>query len=135
MIEHIDLSIHPGSPMLRSTPSALAFTTELHNPATGGTRTTDVRLEIDAGRLVLWWTPHTFGKPFAGPPPPHMEVLQDGVARLQISYAAKDAPGAWLSSWHRPGLPGLVRLDMQSANGAKAWPPIIVGPPREPAER
>jgi hypothetical protein len=97
--------------------------------------TADVRLEAANGRLLLLWTPHTRGVPFGAPPPPQRKVLLEGVGRLQISYAAKETPGTWVSSWRQPVLPSLVRLRLISANGVEAWPPIIARPPREQAEQ
>jgi len=119
---------------VRGSASALAFTTELPNPGTGGSLTADVRLEADDGRLVLWWTPHTGGVPFDAPPPPRREVLLERVARLEIGYAAKGEGAGWLSGWSQPALPGLVRLRVVPAPGGQTWPPIIAQPLREQAE-
>lgn len=134
MIERMDPGMYPEPPAVRGSASALAFTTELPDPATDGTLTADVRLEVDDGRLVLWWTPHTRGIPFNTPPPPRREVLLEQVARLDLSYAAIMAGSTWLSRWTRPALPGLVRLVVVPAVGGQAWPPIIVRSPREQAE-
>jgi general secretion pathway protein J len=134
MIERMDPGRYPEPAVVRGSPGMLAFTTELPDPATGGTLTADVRLEADDGRLVLWWTPHTLGLPFGAPPPPRREVLLDRVAGLDISYAAKGEGAAWHSSWTRPALPGLVRLLVALPEGERPWPPIIVRAQREQAE-
>jgi prepilin-type N-terminal cleavage/methylation domain-containing protein len=134
MIERMDPGMYPDPPQVRGSASAIVFTTELPDPTTGGTLTADVRLQADDGRMVLWWTPHTGGIPFNAPPPPRREILLDGVARLDISYAAKGAGAIWLSSWSRPAVPGLVRLRVIPQAGARAWPPIIVDTQREQAE-
>ncbi|HUN39178.1 MAG TPA: prepilin-type N-terminal cleavage/methylation domain-containing protein [Acetobacteraceae bacterium] len=134
MIEHMEPGIYPDPAMVSGTGEAFAFTTELPNPATGGTLTADVRLEVDNGRLVLWWTPHTRGIPFNGPPPPHREVLLRNVASLKISYAATETPRTWISRWDHPVLPGLVRFVVVPANAAEPWPEIIARPQREQAE-
>jgi general secretion pathway protein J len=134
MIERMDPGVYPEPPVVRGSANALAFTTELPDPATGGTLTADVRLEAVDGRLVMLWTPHTHGVPFVASPPPHREVLLERVATLDISYAPKGAGTAWVSSWTQAALPGLVRLRLVPMRGEQAWPPIIERPPREQAE-
>ena len=134
MVERMDPGMYPEQPEVRGTANAVAFTTELPNPDTGGTLTADVRLEAAAGSLILWWTPHARGVPFVAPPPPRRKVLLEGVARLDISYTPKWAGTAWVSSWNQPALPGLVRLRVVAMPGEQAWPPIVVRPLREQAE-
>lgn len=135
MIEHMDPGVYPERAMVHGTDDAFAFITELPNPATSGTLTADVRLEVDNGLLVLWWTPHTRGIPFNGPPAPQQYVLLRDVKGLRVSYAAKDVPRRWISQWDQPFLPGLVRLVLVPEDGAEAWPPIIAQPRREQAEQ
>jgi len=134
MIERMDPGIYPEPPLVRGSSRSLAFTTRLPDPATGGTMTADVRLEAADGRLVLWWTPHTRGVPFAAPSPPERKVLLEGVARLEIGYARKWAGAAWVSDWSLPALPGLVRLRVVPTEAGQSWPPIVARPPREQAE-
>lgn len=134
MIERMDPGRYPEPPLVRGSARALVFTTEIPDPATGGNQTADVRLEADDGNLILWWTPHTRGIPFNGPPAPHREMLLEGVATLEISYAARGAGTAWLSSWDQPALPALVRLRVVPATKARGWPLIIADTEREQAE-
>ena len=134
MIERMDPGMYPDPPVVRGSPGAIAFTTELPDPDTGGTLTADVRLEATGGQLILWWTPHTNGVPFVAPPPPGRKVLLDRVARLDISYAARGTGTAWLSAWTQPAMPGLVRLRVGPMAGEQAWPSIVVHVPREQAE-
>jgi prepilin-type N-terminal cleavage/methylation domain-containing protein len=134
MIERMDPGMYPDPPVVRGSANALAFTTELPDPDTGGTLTADVRLQAIDEHLILWWTPHARGIPFAAPPPPERKVLLTRVARLDISYAPKGSATAWVSNWSQPALPGLVRLRVVPMAGEPAWPPIIVRPPREQAE-
>ncbi len=135
MIERMDPGQYPEPPVVRGSSSAIAFTTELPDPDTGGTMIADVRLEASGGRLLLWWTPHARGVAFGAPPPAHRKVLLDHVAGLEISYAARDSGTAWLSSWTQPALPGLVRLRVVPLAGGSVWPAIVVRPPREQAEQ
>ena len=134
MIERMDPGRYPEPPLVRGSARALVFTTEIPDPATGGNRTADVRLEADDGYLILWWTPHARGIPFNGPPSPHREILLEGVARLDISYAARGAGTAWLSSWDQPALPALVRLHVVPVSVGRPWPLIIATTKREQAE-
>jgi prepilin-type N-terminal cleavage/methylation domain-containing protein len=134
MIERMDPGMYPEPPVVRGSDRAIAFTTELPDPATGGSMTADVRLEVDGGRLVLWWTRHARGIPFGAPPPPGREVLLDRVVRLEVSYAERWVRPAWLAGWSKPAMPGLVRLRLVLPDGRGAWPPIIVRPQREQAE-
>lgn len=134
MIERMDPGVYPEPPAVRGTASALAFTTELPDAATGGTMVADVRLEAAGGLLLLWWTPHGRGVPFAAPPAPQRTVLLEQVARLELDYAPNGAGAAWQSGWNLPALPGLVRLRLVAAQANRSWPPILVRPLREAAE-
>ena len=133
MIERMSPGRYPDPPLMQGAAHAVVFATELPDPATGGSLTADVRLDVENRSLVLSWTPHARGIPFVAPPPPVRTVLLDQVARLDISYAAKGADTAWLSDWTAPALPGLVRLRIVPATG-DAWPAIVVRPQREQAE-
>jgi prepilin-type N-terminal cleavage/methylation domain-containing protein len=135
MIERMDPGMYPDPPVVRGTAHAIVFTTELPDPANGGTLTADVRLETANGMLILWWTPHTRGVPFATPPPPHRMELARSVAGLDIAYAAIGTGAAWLSSWTQPAMPGLIRLRLLSADGASFWPTVVARPRREQAEQ
>jgi general secretion pathway protein J len=134
LIERMDPGVYPQPPAVRGTASALAFTTELPDIATGGTMEADVRLEAAGGRLLLWWVPHGRGVPFAGPPAAQHTVLLEQVARLELAYAPKGEGAAWQPGWSAPALPGLVRVRLVPEQGGHAWPPIVVRPLREPAE-
>ena len=134
MIERMDPGLYPQPPAIRGSASALAFTSELPDPATGATMVADIRLQAEGGRLMLWWMPHGRGLPFGAPPAPTGTVLLERVARVEFAYAPKDAGAAWQSDWTSPALPGLVRVRLVPAPGGRAWPPIVVRPLREPAE-
>ena len=134
MIERMDPGVYPQPPAILGTARALAFTTELPDAATGGMMVADVRLDAAEGSLLLWWTPHGRGVPFAAPPAPQRTVLLEHVAGLELDYAAKGAGAAWQAGWNPPSLPGLVRMRLVPAQGTRAWPPIIARPLREAAE-
>jgi prepilin-type N-terminal cleavage/methylation domain-containing protein len=134
MLERADPGVYPNPPLVAGTAHTFVFTTDLPDPATGATQRADVRLEAAGGQLLLWWTPHSHGLPFGPPPAPEREVLLDGVSRLDIAYAARTAPSAWLTAWTYKVLPGMVRLTIVGATGQEAWPPVVVRLVREPAE-
>jgi prepilin-type N-terminal cleavage/methylation domain-containing protein len=134
MIERMDPGTYPESPLVRGNAREIVFTTDLPDPAGNGSMTADVRLEVDDGHLVLWWTPHTGGVPFGAPPPAQREVLLDRVARLDIAYTARQAPETWVSSWDLAALPNLVRLRIVLPPGGETWPSIVARPLREQAE-
>jgi general secretion pathway protein J len=134
MIERMDPGTYPESPLVRGSARELAFTTDLPGRGGNGSMTADVRLEVDDGHLVLWWTPHTGGVPFGSPPVAQREILLERVARLDIAYTARQAPETWLSSWAQPALPNLVRLRIVLPSGSESWPSIVARPMREQAE-
>lgn len=134
MIERMDPGVYPQPPVVRGSANAVSFTTELPDASTGGTMVADVRLEAEGGRLLLWWTPHGRGLPFAALPAPQRTVLLDQVARLDLDYAPKGAGAAWQGDWSAPALPGLVRVRLVPGPGGRSWPPIVVRPLREAAE-
>jgi prepilin-type N-terminal cleavage/methylation domain-containing protein len=134
MIERMDPGIYPNPPLVRGSAGKVVFTTSLPDRGDGNTITADVRLEVDDGHLVLWWTPHTGGVPFGAPPAAQREILLDGVARLEIAYTAKQAPETWLSGWSEPALPNLVRFRIVPSPGSESWPPIVSRTLREQAE-
>jgi hypothetical protein len=134
MIERMDPGRFPEPPQIRGGPEALAFTTELPDAATGALAIADIRLQAEAGALVLWWTPHGQGIPLGAPPAPRRLVLLERVARLELAYAPRAASAAWQTVWAEPRLPALIRLRLVPPEGTRAWPPIIVRPLREPAE-
>jgi type II secretory pathway pseudopilin PulG len=67
-------------------------------------------------------------------------VLVDGVLASRFTYYGLD-PGVrrmqWRTEWRaQPGLPKLVRLDLQLADpAAPPWPPLVVALPLEPEPR
>jgi prepilin-type N-terminal cleavage/methylation domain-containing protein len=135
MIERMDPGVWPEPAQIRGSASAVAFTTELPDPSTGGLMAADVRLEAEGGTLFLLWTPRGHGVPFGPPPTPIRVPLLDHVARLDLAYAPRGAGTAWRDRWTEEGLPGLLRLRIVPAAGGTAWPPIVAHTLREQPEQ
>ena len=134
LIERMNPGTYPDPPQVRGNERALAFTSEIPDPLTGSMIPADIRLALDAGALVLWWTPHAAGVPLGPPPAPKRTVLLARVGRLRISYSSKTSPGTWISAWSESALPATVSVVVQPAEAGRAWPPIIVQPRREQVE-
>ena len=130
-IERMDPGVWPDIALVRGTRLAVAFSTELPDPDTGGPMSADVRLGVENGALVLLWTPRGHGIPFGTPPPPGRIVLLGHVARIALSYASREAEAVWSEKWSARSLPGLIRIQIVAKEGEAPWPPIIVRPRRE----
>jgi general secretion pathway protein J len=84
-------------------------------------------LAVSGTRLVLRWRPYHHWDPFGPPPPPQQTDLIGGVARIGIAYW--ESSGVWVSSWHEPGLPLLVRIRVTFAGpNPPRWPDVVAAP-------
>jgi len=125
-------NLAPGEDLARPTidgsSNSLTGVTRLRVPDSG---LEPVRVEaglaVSGARLVLRWRPDHHGTPFGAPPRATETALVGGVARLGIEYWR--SPGVWVSQWHEPDLPLLVRLRVSFAGSpAPRWPDIIIAP-------
>jgi general secretion pathway protein J len=125
-------NLAPGEDAAQSSIDGSADTltgvTRLRVPGSG---LTPVRVEaglaISGKRLVLRWRPSHHGVSFRPPPPPAETELVGGVGRLGIEYWR--SPGVWVSRWHEPDLPLLIRFRLtMTGTHAPRWPDIIVAP-------
>jgi general secretion pathway protein J len=121
----------PGGDAARSsiegTANTLTGVTRLRLPGSG---LTPVRVEaglaVSGARLVLRWRPDHHRVPFLPQPPAETELM-DGIAGLGIEYWRP--PGMWVSQWHEPDLPLLIRFRLTFAGSpAPRWPDIVVAP-------
>jgi general secretion pathway protein J len=117
-----------GRPPIDGTAATLTGLTQLRLPGSG---LLPVRVEaglaVSGRRLVLRWRPYHHGMPLGSPPPAAETELIGDVARLGIEYWR--APGVWVSRWHEPDLPLLVRFRVTFAgSSAPRWPDIVVAP-------
>ncbi len=115
-------------------PHAMAFTSNLPIGPDGAASRADISLMVDHdGRLVLSWLPHLHAERLQPAPPPHVSVLLEHVAGLQLSYWST-AGGGWARAWDAATLPDLVRIRVQFADGdPRRWPDIVEAPAREQA--
>ena len=132
MVALADPGTYPEPATLHGAAQRLSFTTELPLRGDGQTQRADVTLSVEAGRLLLRWTPHRHAELYGGVPEVQETVLLDGVERLELAYWAT---GAWVSTWNADKLPALVRIRMvfPAATG-RHWPPLVVEPVREATE-
>ncbi len=87
----------------------------------------EVGLAVSGTRLVLRWRPYHRGIPLVTPPTPAETELMNGVTRLGIEYWRP--PGVWVTKWHEPDLPLLIRFRLKFAGSpAQRWPDIVVAP-------
>ena len=132
MVALADPGTYPEPASLRGAARVLTFTTELPVGAAGPRRLADVAVSVEAGRLLLRWTPRHHVQPFGAAPVPVETVLLDGVEAVEFTYWRA---GGWVSSWRADKLPALVRIGLTFPPGSRRrWPPIVVAPAREAAE-
>lgn len=118
----------PGS--LTGRPDRLSFTTKL--PAGAGLQggLADAAIMAAAGdNLILRYSPHPPGIRLAPPPAPRVEILAHSVARLSIGYLVphRGGPAVWSRVWSGNGLPLLVRIHLDFADG-RNWPDLVAAP-------
>jgi general secretion pathway protein J len=128
VIENLAPGEDPARPSIDGSASSLTGVTRMRLPGSG---LKPVRVEaglaVSGARLVLRWRPDHHWMPFGPPPRPAETELVNGVARLGIEYWKP--PGVWVSQWHEPDLPLLVRLRVRfTGSPAPRWPDIIVAP-------
>jgi general secretion pathway protein J len=138
-------SLLTGIPILPATagdaaPQAIAITGEVNRLAfvgdlptgLGTTRRADITFALNAGRLVLRWSPRRHERA-GGPPitPTETELIR-GIDRLDLAYfgaASPEAPPEWHAQWAGPGLPLLIRVRLGFPKGdGRRWPDLIAAP-------
>ncbi len=81
------------------------------------------------GSLILRYRPHPAGIPLAPAPAPKIELLAPGVTAFRAAYLVPGTAGkpVWKTKWKGNGLPLLIRLHIELADG-RDWPDLIVAP-------
>ncbi len=135
MVALADPGFFPEPATLRGTAQTVSFTTELPIYGDGPTQRADVTLSVNAGRLLLRWTPHRHVELFGATPAWQETVMLDGVERIELAYRASDRNSAWSGAWSADKLPALIRISIvfPDASGRR-WPPLLVAPVREALE-
>jgi general secretion pathway protein J len=132
MIARADPGTYPEPASLRGSAQRMTFTTELPLNGDGQMQRADVALSVEAGRLLLRWTPHRHAELYRGEPDTQDTVMLDGVERLELAYWTS---GAWSSVWNANKLPELVRIRLVFPGGnGRQWPPVVVAPVCEALE-
>jgi general secretion pathway protein J len=136
LVGQMDPGTRTDPPQVMGTQVRFAFTSALPIMADG--ESADMLLTVDsAHRFSLLWTPHLHAKRIAPPPPPHNEVLLDGIDRVQFAYwRPSSSGGSWVGAWEGKSLPALVRIHIVFPEGdARHWPDIVAAPLRASPER
>ena len=128
VVENLVPNEDPARPSIDGSANTLIGVTRIRLPGSGlRSERVQAGLAVSGTRLVLRWRPDPHTMPFEPPPKPSETDLVDGVARLAIEYWRR--PGVWVSQWHEPDPPLLVRLRVLFV-GSKPprWPDIVVAP-------
>jgi general secretion pathway protein J len=128
IVENLAPDDDSARPSIDGSPDALTGVTRLRVPGAGLTPiSVEAGLAVSGNRLVLRWRPYHHAISLIRQPPLAETELINGVARLGIEYW--QAPGVWVSSWHAPNLPLLIRFRVIFAGQhAPRWPDIVVAP-------
>ena len=124
LIEQADPGYGGDVPGFTGTSTSLSLTTTLNE----GAAPVDAAFDVEGGRLLLRYGPHLHAVRLASPPAPAVEVLLDGVQRVEFAYwgATKPGgPGTWLAAWGQKDIPALVRIRLMMAPGRPSWPDIV----------
>ena len=134
LIEQVYPGTERDAAKLRGRAHAAAFTSSLPIGRDGEPSEADISLTVDHdGRLVLSWLPHVHAQLLQAAPAPHVSVLLEHVAGLQLSYWS-DSAGQWSREWNQPTLPDLIRIGIEfPAHDKRRWTDIVEAPVREQA--
>jgi general secretion pathway protein J len=128
VVENLAPQDDSGQTSIEGTDSSFTGVTRLRVPGMGERPIpVDAGLAVSGHRLVLRWRPYRHVVPIGPAPAPAETELIGDVVRLGISYWRP--PGIWVSRWHEPDLPLLIRFRLTFAGSpAPRWPDIIVAP-------
>ena len=135
-VARMDPGTRTDPPRVAGTQAEFTFTAALPLIADGGSA--DMLLAVDpAHRFTLRWIPHLHARRTSLPPPPHVEELLNGVARVQFAYwRPSPGGGSWVGTWDGKSLPALVRVRIVFPEGDRRhWPDIVAAPLRTSAGR
>jgi general secretion pathway protein J len=128
IVENLSPGDNPAQPSIDGSTDSLSGVTRLRVPGSDVMPTwIEAGLTVSGRRLVLRWRPYHHGAALQPPPSPAETELIGGIAELRVAYWK--APGMWVSRWHEPNLPLLIRFRLVGADAqAPRWPDIVVAP-------
>jgi general secretion pathway protein J len=128
VIENLNPGQDAEKPAIVGTPDTLAGVTRSRVPGSDlAGIPIEAGLAVSGRRLVLRWRPYHHWDPFTPPPRPQETELIGEVERVGIAYWKPS--GVWVSSWHEPGLPLLVRIRITFAGpNPPRWPDVVAAP-------
>lgn len=128
IVEHLVPADDPAQPPIDGSADSLTGVTRLRLPGSGlAPVRVEAGLAVSRRRLVLRWRPYHHWTVFVPPPKAVETELIGGVARLGVEYWK--SPGVWVSEWHEPFLPLLIRFRVILGDPqAPRWPDIVVAP-------
>ena len=134
LVEQADPGTERDGAKLTGRAHAMAFTSTLPIGHDGAPVLADINLKVDQDdRLILSWLPHLHAQRLQPAPPPHVSVLLEHVAGLDLSYWS-DSDKQWSREWNNTLLPGLVRIEIEfPEHDKRRWPDIVAGPQRDQA--
>jgi general secretion pathway protein J len=134
LVEQADPGSERDGAKLTGRPHAMVFTSTLPIGHDGAPSAADISLMVDHDdRLVLSWLPHLHVQRLQPAPPPHISVLLNHIADLELSYWS-DNTGQWSRDWHENTLPDLVRIRITfPEHDPRHWPDIVAVPARDQA--
>jgi general secretion pathway protein J len=130
-LRHMIEAMDPGDGIdpapITATRDRLEFISALPNGA-GTTRHVQASLFVDPShRLVVRWRPYFHAQPLGPAPAPSVTELLPGVSSLELAFW--QPAGGWITTWHYPDLPALVRIRIVFLGGyPRHWPDIVVAP-------
>ncbi len=128
ILENLSPGDDAARPSFDGAADRLTGETSMRVPGSG---LTPIRIEaglaLSGNRLVLRWRPHHHARMLGTVAPALETELVSGVVRFGIEYWQPS--GIWVSSWHEPDLPLLIRMRLTFAGpNAPRWPDIVVAP-------
>jgi general secretion pathway protein J len=128
IVENLVPAYDSGQPPIDGSADSLTGLTRLRLPGSGlAPVQVEAALTVSGRRLVLRWRPYHHWSALEPPPTATETELIGGVARFGIEYWKSS--GVWVSEWHEPYLPLLIRFHVIHSDAhASQWPDIVVAP-------
>jgi general secretion pathway protein J len=128
IVENLAPGDDAAEPSIDGSADSLTGVTRLRVPGSGLTPVpVEAGLAVSDRRLVLRWRPYHHGAALVTPPRPAETELIGGIAQFRIEYWK--SPGVWVSRWHDPELPLLIRFRVTRSDAQSSrWPDIVVAP-------